>query len=96
MVGVALAGETPSLTREFESSLESGARAKQASCTVPCLAPPSHAAKRVALAWRTPKALPPNYITDALRQRNMVKMKEQIKTPEKELSDKEPTYLMQS
>ena len=26
----------------------------------------------------------------------MVKMKEQIKTPEKELSDKEPTYLMQS
>ena len=36
-----------------------------------------------------PKAPLPYNITGALRQRNMAQMKEQIKTPEKELSNKE-------
>ncbi|KAF6099759.1 hypothetical protein HJG60_011497 [Phyllostomus discolor] len=36
-----------------------------------------------------PKGLPPCNITSALRQRNMAQMKEQMKTPEKELSGKE-------
>ena len=48
-----------------------------------------NAVKRVALPWRIPKALPPYYITGALRQRNMTQMKEQIKIPRKELSNKE-------
>ena len=48
-----------------------------------------NAVKRVALPWRIPKALPPYYITGALRPRNMTQMKEQSKTVEKELSDEE-------
>ena len=42
-------------------------------------------AKRVAPPWWIPKA--PYYVTGMLRQRNMAQMKEQIKTPEKELSN---------
>ena len=38
---------------------------------------------------RIPKAPPLNHITGVLRQRNMSQMKEQIKAPEKELSDEE-------
>ena len=38
--------------------------------------------------WWVPKALPPYNLTGVLRQRNMAQMKEQIKTPERELSDK--------
>ena len=36
-----------------------------------------------------PKALPPYNSTGVPRQRNMAQMKEQSKTPEKELSDKQ-------
>ena len=36
-----------------------------------------------------PTDLPPYNITGVQRQRNMAKMKEQIKTPEKELSEEE-------
>ena len=35
------------------------------------------------------KALPPNNLTGMQRQKNMAQMKEQIKTPEKELSNEE-------
>ena len=35
----------------------------------------------------------PYNLTGALRQRNIAQMKEQIKTPEKELSNKEIAYL---
>ena len=51
------------------------------------------AAKRIALPHQIPKALLPYNITGVLRQRNMAQMKEQIKTTEKELSDKEIAYL---
>ena len=44
------------------------------------------AAKWVAPPWQIPKA-PPLTTTGAPRQRNMAQMKEQIKTPEKDLSD---------
>ena len=47
------------------------------------------AAKRIALPWWIPKALPPYNLTGAPRQRNMAQMKKQIKTPQKELSNKE-------
>ena len=59
------------------------------------LPPKQHhnATKRVALPWQIPKAPPPYNITHALRQRNMVQMKEQIKTPEKQLSDEETDNL---
>ena len=40
--------------------------------------------------------LTPDSITDVLRQRNVAQRKEQIKAPEKELSDGEIAYLMQS
>ena len=36
-----------------------------------------------------PEAPPPNNFTGLSRQRNMVQMKEQVKSPEKELSDEE-------
>ena len=45
--------------------------------------------QRVAPTWQIPKASAPYNVTGAQRQRNMVQMKEQIKTPEKELSNKE-------
>ena len=44
-------------------------------------------AKRVALPWRIPKASPPYNLSGAPRQRNMAQMKEQNKTPERELSN---------
>ena len=47
------------------------------------------AAKRVTPPWRIPKALPPYNLIGALRQSNMAQMKEQSKTPERELSDEE-------
>ena len=52
-----------------------------------------NSAKRVALHWRIPKAPPPYNIISAQRQRNMAQMKEQIKTPEKELSNEETANL---
>ena len=81
--------ETPSLTRE--SSLESGARAEQLSSTVPSLAPPPQTAPQQTGLSRPSKYLRlcPLNIAGALRQRNMAQMKEEIKTPEKELSDEE-------
>ena len=78
MVGVAIVGDTPSLTREF---VEKCVRDEQASCTVPSLAPPPQAAKRVALPRWIPKALPPHNISAAPRQRNMAQMKEQSREP---------------
>ena len=39
--------------------------------------------------WQIPKVLPLTMLTDALRQINMAQMKEQTKTPEKELSYEE-------
>ena len=64
------------------------------SCIVPFLnhpPPRQHrsATKRVAPPRRIPRALPPYNITGVLRQRNVAQMKEQIKTPEKELSNEE-------
>ena len=43
----------------------------------------------VALSWQIPKAPPLTKCTGVLRQRNMPQMKEQIKTPEKELNNEE-------
>ena len=40
-------------------------------------------------SWQMPKTPPPYNVTGARRQINMAQMKEQIKPPEKELSDKE-------
>ena len=56
--------------------------------TVPCRQHHS-ATKSVVPPWQIPKAPPPYNITGAPRQRNMPQMKEQIKTPEKELSNEE-------
>ena len=50
--------------------------------------------KWVAPPWRIPKAPPPYNTTGAPRQRNMAQMKEQIKTPEKELSNEETDNLL--
>ena len=73
--------------------MESGARAKRVCSTVPSLPLPHrhchNTAKRVALPCRIPKALPPYNSTGVPRQRNMAQMKEQIKTPAKELSNEE-------
>ena len=44
-------------------------------------------AKRVVLPWWIPKTLPPYNLTGAPRQRNTAQIKEQSKTPEKELSN---------
>ena len=59
-MGVAMVGETPSLTG---SLVESEARAEQASSIVSSLAPPPQAvpqgSKEGCLPWRIPKALPP-------------------------------------
>ena len=89
MAGVAMVGETLSLTQEF---LEKCTGDEQASCTVPSLAPPPQAgsaAKRVALTQWIPKA-PPSYNLSAVpRQRNMDHMKEQRKASERELSEEE-------
>ena len=52
------------------------------------------AAKRVVLPRRIPKALLPYNLTGALRQRNMAQMKEQSRTPERELSDEEIANLL--
>ena len=72
--------------------MESGARVEQVSGIVSSLAPPHrqhhNTAERVAPPWRIPKS-PPYNITGVLRQRNVAQMKEQIKTPEKELSNEE-------
>ena len=103
MVGVAMVGETPSHTQEYQNSLESGARAKQASCIAPSLAlppqivPQCSSARRVALPWWIPKAPPPYNLTGVPRQRNIDQMKEQSKTSERELSNEEiATYLMEN
>ena len=58
----------------------------------PRLLPPRqhpHTTRRVALPRRIPKVLPPYNLSGAPRQRNMAQMKEQSKTPERELSDEE-------
>ena len=47
------------------------------------------AEKRVAPPWQIPKAPPPYNITGVLRQINMAQIKEQIKIPDKELSNEE-------
>ena len=70
-----------------DSSLESGARAEQVALFPLWSLPHTQhhkVAKRVALPWQIPY-----HVTGARRQRNMSQMKEQIKTPEKELSSKE-------
>ena len=69
--------------------MESGAGAEQESHMVPSqTCPPQHLIKqRFALPSLIPKALPPYNLIGALRQRNMAQMKEQSKTPEKELSN---------
>ena len=73
--------------------LESGVRAEQASRMSPLWPLPDrqrpNAAERVASPWRIPKAPTPYNIAGAPRQRTMAQMKQQGKTPEKELSDKE-------
>ena len=75
-------GETPSLTGEFVGKW---ARAEQGSCIVPPLAPPP-----LALGGGVvPKAPSPCNLSGVPRQRNMAQMKEQSKTPERELSDEE-------
>ena len=63
---------------------------KRASGIVPSLTSPhiqSHKESFPALV--KPRALPAYNTAGAPRQRNMAQMKEQIRTPEKELSDKE-------
>ena len=74
-----------------ESSLESGARAEWVSVIVPSMTSPPQivplSAKRISLPRRILKAPHPNNLTGVPWQRNIVQMKEQIKTPEKELSD---------
>ena len=73
--------------------LESGARAEQASRPGPSPAPPPQAgpraAGRAALHRGAPKAPPPYDLTGVPRQSNRAQMKEQSKTPERELSCKE-------
>ena len=87
-VGVALVGETPSLTGEFVGKC---AKAEQGSCIVPSLALPPQAAqqlsKEVCPAWGgIPKAPPPYDLLGVPRPRNMAQIKEQSKTSERELS----------
>ena len=76
-----------------ESSLKGEARVEQVTAIVPSLTPPPQTApqhsKEGCLPWRIHEAPPTYNKTGALRQRNMAQMKEQIKTPEKELRDEE-------
>ena len=78
------------LPLSHESLLESGARAKQASCTLPSLAPPPQAAlqhSKVALPWWIPKAPPPYNLTRAPWQ--IGPKRKNSKTPERELRGEE-------
>ena len=61
----------------------------QASGIVPSLTLPPQTVPQCSKAGCPTLANVPYNITGALRRRNMAQMKEQIKTPEKELSDKE-------
>ena len=86
-----MVGETTSLTGGL---LESGARVEQAGSIVPSLTPPPQRAapqgsKDGCPTLRIPKALLPYNITGLPRQKNVAQMKEQIKVPEKELSNNE-------
>ena len=120
-VGVEVAGETPSLTREFvgetdrvlehtqnhpprnqhqkgliclwvaEEVTESQLRAEQVKLFPLGPLPNIRATIQQSGLLHPGKYLgsSPSYITGALRQRNTAQMKEQIKAPEKEQSDKE-------
>ena len=86
-----MAGEIPSVTGQ--SSLESGARAEQASPIVPSLTPPPQTAPQCSKEG-CPTLVDTEgstlyHVTDSPRQRNKAQMKEQIKTPGKELRNKE-------
>ena len=74
--------------------MESGAIAEQASGIAPSLTPPGqtapqHSKEGCPTLANTYKGPAPYNITSAPRQRNMAQMKEQIKTPGKELSDED-------
>ena len=82
-------GDTPSLTRE---SIGKCARAEQVSRTVPPLAPPTGSApaqQRGLPCPGIPKAPPPYNQSAVPRQRNMAQVKEQSKTSERELRNKD-------
>ena len=66
--------------------MENGARAEQVSGIVPCLTPPTHTESQHAKRGLTK---PPYKIAGVPRQRNMAQIKEQIKTLENELSDRD-------
>ena len=68
---------------------ESRGRADQAAL-FPLDPSPTYSATGVGLPWCIPKAY---NVTGVLTQRNMAQMREQIKTPEKQLSDKERANL---
>ena len=82
--GVATVGETPSLQ---ESLLESGARDEQVSSTVPSLAPPPQQGGLPCPGEHL--RLLPLQCNRYAETKKYSSMKEQIKTPEKELSNKE-------
>ena len=89
-MAVAAVGETPSLTQEF---IGKWARDEQGSCIVPSLDPPPQAApqhsKEGCPALVNTEAPRPYNLTGALRQRNRAQMKDQSKTPERELNNEE-------